>query len=78
MGDRFYSQQLGKNGYSKTKAFTGANSVNKPKRRLKADIVKHLQDLLGTKVSGLDKLTIASLDELEAAIKGIKHASRAG
>ena len=48
MGDRFYNQQ---------KAY-------KPKRRLKADIIKELDEVLGSHVEGLDKLTIKSLDDL--------------
>lgn len=53
MGDRFYQQQ--KN--------------YKPKRRLKADVVVEVEALLGTKVDGLDRLTIKALDELHAAVE---------
>ena len=53
MGERFYLQQ----------------KKHKPGRRLKADIVKEVNELLGKEVKGLDKLTIAALDELYAAIE---------
>jgi hypothetical protein len=48
VGDRFYEAQ--KN--------------YKPKRRLKADILKELDEVLGSHVEGLDRLTIKSLDSL--------------
>ena len=48
MGDRFYNQQ----------------KAHKPKRRLKADIIKELDEILGSHVEGMDKLTIKALDEL--------------
>lgn len=66
MGDRFYSQQLGKNGYSKTKAYAGMNSIDKPKRRLKADIVKHVCALLKEdNLPSMSKMTIADLEKIE-------------
>jgi len=52
MGDRFYMQQ--KN--------------YKPKRRLKKDIVKQVNELLGREIEGLDRLTIKSLDDLAHAV----------
>jgi hypothetical protein len=48
MGDRFYMQQ--KN--------------HKPKRRLKKDIIAELDDVLGTHIEGMDRLTIKTLDKL--------------
>lgn len=53
MGDRFYTQQ--KN--------------HKPGRRLKKDVVKQLEAILGQEVDGLDRLTIKTLDNLMVAIK---------
>lgn len=53
MGNRFYEQQ---------KAY-------KPKRRLKKDVIAEMQELLKAEVGGLDRLTIAALDELQDAIK---------
>ena len=55
MGDRFYMQQ--KN--------------YKPKRRLKKDVIARLTRVLnGNEVKGLDRLTIATLDELTDTICG--------
>lgn len=59
MGDRFYMQQ--------------ANY--KPGRRLKKDALLDLQKVLGSHVLGLDKLTIATIDELTEAIRKIKYES---
>lgn len=53
MGDRFYAQQ----------------KAHKPKRRLKADVLKELDDVLGSHVEGMDRLTIKTLDELIATIR---------
>lgn len=52
MGDRFYTQQ--KN--------------HKPGRRLKKDVVKQLEKILGQEVDGLDRLTIKALDNLTVAV----------
>jgi hypothetical protein len=52
MGDRFYEQQ--KN--------------YKPKRRLKKDVIIEFQRLIGSKVEGLDRLTIKTLDDLTEAV----------
>lgn len=55
MGDRFYIQQ--KN--------------YKPKRRLKKDVIAELTRVLnGNEVKGLDRCTIATLDELIDTICG--------
>ena len=48
MGDRFYTQQ----------------KIHKPKRVLKADVIKQLQKALGREIGGLDRLTIKTLEEL--------------
>lgn len=53
MGDRFYAQQ----------------KAHKPVRRLKIDIIKEVDEVLGDKVEGLDRLTIKSLDSLIAVLK---------
>jgi len=71
MGDRFYAQQAGKTGHSRTKSATD----KKPKRKLKADYVSELNSLLGAEVPGLEKLTIASLTELTKAIEEKLNAS---
>lgn len=52
MGDRFYAQQ----------------KDHKPKRRLKADVIAELQGYFIVEVSGLDRLTIKSLEELIQAV----------
>jgi len=53
MGDRFYQQQ----------------KEYKPKRRLKKDVVANLEQLLGTEINGLDRATIATIDQLIEAIE---------
>lgn len=55
MGDRFYEQQ----------------KVYKPKRMLKKDYIAEVSTLLGQDISGLDKCTIATLEDLIDAIKAI-------
>ena len=58
MGDRFYmSQQKGNK----------STSTKKP-RRLKKDIIAEINKSLGKEIAGLDKCTIATLDELLGAI----------
>jgi len=70
MGDRFYSQRDGKNGYSKTSVYGAKSMADKPKRRLKADIVKHICDMLGAGgIPSMDKMTIVGLEALEQLIK---------
>lgn len=59
MGDRFYMQQ----------------KTAKVGRRLKKDIVVEVNDALGCEVSGLDKLTVASLDSLLEAVRRLKYDS---
>lgn len=53
MGDRFYMEQ---------KAY-------KPPRRYKKDAIAEVEELLGQKVNGLDRMTIAAIDDLHEAIK---------
>ena len=53
MGDRFYTAQ--KN--------------YKPKRRLKKDVIQELDEVLGSHVEGMDRLTIKALDDLIEAIQ---------
>lgn len=55
MGDRFYEQQ---------KTF-------KPKRKLKKNYIGEVNKLLSQDISGLDKCTIATLEDLVDAIKAI-------
>lgn len=58
MGDRFYAQQ----------------KEYKPKRRLKKDVVAELvAELDGYEIQGLDRLTIAAIDELIFAIKQVRN-----
>lgn len=57
MGDRFYEAQ----------------KKHKPKRRLKKDVIQELTEVLGgTKIEGMDRLTIKSLDELIATIRWLR------
>lgn len=60
MGDRFYLAQ--KN--------------HKPGRRLKVHAIAELDELLDTKVEGLNRLTIKSIDSLTAAIIATYHSDR--
>jgi len=53
MGDRFYMQQ--KN--------------YKPKRVLKKDVIADLEDLLGCKIEGVDRMTIPHIQELTEKIE---------
>ena len=58
MGDRFYTQQ----------------KEHKPKRRLKKDVIAELvAELDGIEIQGLDRLTIAAMDELISAIKKVRY-----
>lgn len=57
MGDRFYNAQ----------------QKHKPKRRLKKDVIAELTELLKIEVKGLDRCTIATLDDLTDAIKRVKY-----
>lgn len=69
MGDRFYSQQAGKNGYSKTKVYSTKSAADKPKRRLKADIVKHIESITKQSMPSLKMMTVADLETLEKVLK---------
>lgn len=54
MGDRFYEQQ----------------KTYKPKRRLKKDVIAEITKMLGNReVKGLDRCTIATLDDLIDAMR---------
>jgi len=57
MGDRFYESQR--------KSTRAAPSTP---RVLKKDIIAEINKLLGTEISGLDKCTIATLNQLLEAI----------
>ena len=52
MGDRFYEQQ----------------TKYKPKRILKKDVITEIDKILGVNILGLDKCTIATLNQLLEAI----------
>ena len=70
MGDRFYSQRDGKNGYSKTSVYGHKSMADKPKRRLKADIVKHICDMLKVgNLPSMNKMVIADLEKIEKRLK---------
>ena len=56
MGDRFYEQQ----------------KKYKPKRRLKKDVIAELTEVLGSEVQGLDRCTIATLDQLIETIRWLR------
>ena len=65
MSDTFYLRQL--NGGTTAGKRRSPKDV-KPKRRLKKDIIAEINQSLGKDISGLDKCTIATLDELLGAI----------
>jgi len=67
MGDRFYTEQAKYLKKKPTKDFV-EKMTDKPKRRLKADIVAEVQAALPTEVPGLDKLTVDSLEALLVAV----------
>lgn len=72
MGERFYLQQqqyFGKARYKKI--ISGETKV----RKSKAELVATVKSLLEYEVPGLDKLTIASLEELIHAVKLLKGIS---
>ena len=56
MGDRWYEQQ----------------GKHKPKRILKKDIIAKIIENLGIDIVGLDKCTIATLDQLLEGIQNVK------
>ncbi len=58
MGDRFYTQQLA--------AGKGCKKGELPKmpRRMKKDIIEEFNKLVGKEVSGLDKLTMSTLNSM--------------
>lgn len=56
MGDRFYEAQ----------------KDHKPKRILKKDIIAEINELLSAGIIGLDKCTIATLNQLTEAIENVK------
>ena len=64
MGDRFYMQQKKDMG---TRWKTDGSG--KAKRRLKAEVLAEVYDLLGKEVAGLDKCTIVTLEELILALQ---------
>lgn len=69
MGERFYLQQQAYFGKVKYKKLvTGETKV----RKSKAELVAAVKSLLNYEVPGLDKLTIASLEELIHAVKLLK------
>jgi hypothetical protein len=53
MGDRFYMQQ----------------KEHKPKRVLKKDVVKDLEQLLGCEIKGVDRMTIPHIQKLTEDIE---------
>jgi len=53
MGDRFYEQQ----------------KHYKPKRVLKKDVIANLENLLGCKVEGVDRMTIPHIQKLTEDIE---------
>jgi len=61
MGDRFYEQQ--KEGKRKV-----LDSNNKPKRKLKADWIKEIEQKLDVNLEGLTKTTLDTLKTLSEAI----------
>ena len=62
-GEHFYQQQ----GMSKTDMQLKIGKC-KPKRRLKAEIVTSVSDMLGMKLVSLNKMTVTDLTTLEAIL----------
>lgn len=62
MSDRYYSQMLGKNGYKAPKI----------KRILKSDYISELNTLLNSKIEGLEKCTIKTLQDLIDGVKNVR------
>ena len=58
MGDRYYMQQ----------------KAHKPGRMLKKDVIYLITRLIGKEIQGLDKCTIATLNELLETFKELKSA----
>ena len=44
---------------------------NKPKRRLKADIIKDISAILGETVESMDKMTVNGLKQLETILENM-------
>lgn len=72
MSDRFYTQRDNAQNKYFGKGRTMVKKTEKPKRRLKKDVVAHVNCILETEVSGLDRMTIASLEELVEALKAAR------
>ena len=69
MGDRFYQQQ---NEYFNSPR--GKKTMTKkPTRRLKKDAIDELTKALGAEIKLLERLTIATIDELTEAVKELKE-----
>jgi hypothetical protein len=68
-GQNFYLRQL--NGG--TTAGNKTKSTSKPKRKLKKDYIAEVNKLLGKDIIGLDKCTIATLEQLIGAINDYTH-----
>lgn len=60
MGDRFYQQQ---NEYF-NKPRGQKKMSEKPKRKLKKDVVKELEAILGEPIPNIERSTIATLESL--------------
>lgn len=56
MGDRFYNQQK-------------AAGRDKPKRKLKKDFIDDICAIVGRTITGLDKCTIDTLEQLIGALE---------
>ena len=65
MGDRFYEQQ---NEHFNRARGQKRMPPEKPKRKLKKDIVAEIDNALKSSLKGLDKMTIADLEKLLTAI----------
>lgn len=64
MGDEFYRRQAAGNPAAKTAKGT---------RKLKKDWIAEITTELGKEVAGLDKCTMATLENLLGAIKNVKE-----
>lgn len=65
MSDTFYARQA--NGGSTAKRTTPVHK----KRKLKKDVIAEVNSLLSKEIAGLDKCTIATLEDLINGIKSI-------
>lgn len=69
MGHRFYTQRDNLQSKFFGKGHTMVQKTEKPKRVLKKDVVAEFEKLVGCECPGLDRLTIAAIEHLQAAVE---------